>query len=63
MVTHNIEEAIFLGQKIAVFSDNSGKLRRVVDNAHSGQQSYRVTEEFYQHCNQLRGWIGGANEK
>ncbi len=62
MVTHNIEEAIFLGQKIAVFSDNSGKLRRVVDNAHSGQQSYRVTEEFYQHCNQLRSWIGGRDE-
>ncbi|MBE6112863.1 MAG: ABC transporter ATP-binding protein [Peptococcaceae bacterium] len=63
MVTHNIEEAIFLGQKIAVFSDNSGKLRRVVENAHSGQLSYRVTEEFYQHCNQLRSWIGGYHEE
>ena len=63
MVTHNIEEAIFLGQKIAVFSDNSGKLRRVVENAHSGQLSYRVTEEFYQHCNQLRSWIGGHHEE
>ncbi|MBQ2119424.1 MAG: ABC transporter ATP-binding protein [Peptococcaceae bacterium] len=63
MVTHNIEEAIFLGQKIAVFSDNSGKLQRVVDNAHSGQPSYRVTEEFYQHCNQLRSWIGGRHEE
>lgn len=63
MVTHNIEEAIFLGQKIAVFSDNSGKLRRVVENAHSGQLSYRVTKEFYQHCNQLRSWIGGYHEE
>ena len=63
MVTHNIEEAIFLGQKIAVFSDNSGKLRRVVENAHSGQLSYRLTEEFYQHCNQLRSWIGGHHEE
>ena len=63
MVTHNIEEAIFLGQKIAVFSDNSGKLRRVVDNAHSGQPSYRVTGEFYQQCNQLRSWIGGRHEE
>lgn len=63
MVTHNIEEAIFLGQKIAVFSDNSGKLRHVVDNPHSGQQSYRGTAEFYQHCSQLRRWIGGSYEK
>lgn len=37
MVTHNIEEAIFLGQKIAVFSDNSGKLSRIAENEHSGQ--------------------------
>ena len=62
MVTHNIEEAIFLGQKIAVFSDNSGKLFRVADNAHSGQPSYRTTEEFYKHCSQLRSWIGGHHE-
>ena len=63
MVTHNIEEALFLGQKIAVLSDNSGKLRHVVDNPHSGQQSYRGTAEFYQHCSQLRSWIGGSHEE
>lgn len=62
LVTHNIEEAIFLGQKIAVFSDNCGKLSCVVDNIRSGEISYRGTEEFYQHCNQLRQWIGGQYE-
>ena len=59
LVTHNIEEAIFLGQKIAVFSDNSDKIRHIADNSHSGEISYRGTEEFYQHCSLLRGWIGG----
>ena len=44
MVTHNIEETIFLGQKIAVFSDNSGKIRHIADNSHSGEISYFVTE-------------------
>lgn len=59
MVTHNIEEAIFLGQKIAVFSDNSGRISHIADNSHSGELSYRGTEEFYQHCSVLRSWIGG----
>jgi NitT/TauT family transport system ATP-binding protein len=63
LVTHNIEEAIFLGQKIAVFSDHSGNLRHVAENAHSGQQAYRGSAEFYQHCNQLREWIGGTNDE
>lgn len=60
LVTHNIEEAIFLGQKIAVFSDNSGMIRHIADNSHSGEVSYRGTEEFYQHCSLLRSWIGGS---
>ena len=59
LVTHNIEEAIFLGQKIVVFSDNSGKIAHIADNSRSGDLSYRGTEEFYQHCNLLRSWIGG----
>lgn len=63
MVTHNIEEAIFLGQKIAVFSDNSGKLSRIAENEHSGQPAYRFTEEFYQYCNLLRSWIGGWSDE
>ena len=62
LVTHNIEEAIFLGQKIAVFSDNSGSISRIVDNAHSGVVSYRGTAEFYQQCSLLRGWIGGDTD-
>ena len=60
LVTHNIEEAIFLGQKIAVFSDNSGKISHIADNSRSGDLSYRGTEEFYQHCNLLRSRIGGT---
>ena len=61
LVTHNIEEAIFLGQKIAVFSDNSGIIRHIADNSHSGELSYRGTEAFYQHCSSLRHWIGGSS--
>ncbi len=61
LVTHNIEEAIFLGQKIAVFSDNSGIIRHIADNSHSGELSYRGTEAFYQHCSSLRRWIGGGS--
>ncbi|MBQ6853431.1 MAG: ATP-binding cassette domain-containing protein, partial [Peptococcaceae bacterium] len=61
MVTHNIEEAIFLGQKIAVFSDHSGRISHIADNGHSGEVSYRGTEEFYRHCSLLRNWIGGGD--
>lgn len=60
LVTHNIEEAIFLGQKIAAFADHSGQIRQIADNPKSSQPAYRNTMEFYRHCNQLRQWIGGG---
>ena len=59
IVTHSIEEAIFLGQKIAVFSDHSGTLRHIAENGHSGQANYRGPADSYEHCNLLRSRIGG----
>ena len=63
MVTHNIEEAIFLGQKIVAFADHSGQIKRIDENPHSGQTAYRNTAEFYQHCSLLRSWIGGGQHE
>ena len=63
MVTHNIEEAIFLGQKIVAFADHSGQISRIDENPHSGQAAYRNTAEFYQHCSLLRSWIGGGQHE
>jgi len=63
LVTHNIEEAIFLGQKIAVFADNNGQVSRIAENAYSGQKSYRLTTAFYEQCSLLRSWIGGAADE
>lgn len=63
MVTHNIEEAIFLGQRIITFADCSGKISRIDDNGYSGQTTYRNTVEFYQHCSMLRSWIGGERHE
>lgn len=63
LVTHNIEEAIFLGQKIVAFSEEPGGWNRIVDNPHSGEKDYRGTEEFYQHCNDLRSLIGGGDHE
>lgn len=62
MVTHSIEEAVFLGQSILVFAH--GQTRPVLlDNPQSARENYRQTEAFYQHCADLRERIrGGQNE-
>lgn len=52
MVTHNIEEAVFLGQKIIVM--NKGGIKSVIDNKYFGDKDIRVKPEFYNVCIEVR---------
>ncbi|MDI3281033.1 MAG: ABC transporter ATP-binding protein [Bacillota bacterium] len=59
LVTHNIEEAAFLGRRIAVFSSLPGRILEVVDNPGMGDPDYRATEKFWQTVNYLRSRLQG----
>ncbi|HEX3032746.1 MAG TPA: ABC transporter ATP-binding protein [Bacillota bacterium] len=54
MVTHSIEEAVFLGQKIVVFSPRPARLVEVIDNPGVGTPNYRDTADFYHNCALVR---------
>lgn len=55
MVTHNIEEAVFLGQKIVVM--DKGKIKHIMDNPYFGDDDLRNSLKFYQICLQVRKWL------
>lgn len=55
MVTHNIEEAVFLGQKIIVMGD--GKINHIIDNPYFGDENLRNNLEFYKVCLEVRKWL------
>ncbi len=46
LVTHDIEEAAFLGQRIAVLSERPAQIKTVVENPGVGDLQYRSTEAF-----------------
>ncbi|SFG64350.1 NitT/TauT family transport system ATP-binding protein [Desulfotomaculum arcticum] len=54
MVTHSIEEAIYLGQQIIVLSGSPGRLLEVVSNPGVGNADYRNTPEFHKLSTMLR---------
>ncbi|HEX3032465.1 MAG TPA: ABC transporter ATP-binding protein [Bacillota bacterium] len=54
MVTHSIEEAVFLGHKIVVLSPRPAKVIEIIDNSAAGTPDYRATAEFYQCCARVR---------
>jgi ABC-type nitrate/sulfonate/bicarbonate transport system ATPase subunit len=59
LVTHSIDEAIFMGQKILVLGQPPTTAATVVDNPRAGSPGYRRQEEFFIRTNQLREMLEG----
>jgi len=54
LVTHSIEEAVFLGKKIIILSKRPGRIIDVVDNQEAGATAYRLSDTFFRRCIRLR---------
>jgi NitT/TauT family transport system ATP-binding protein len=54
IVTHNIEEAVFLGRRILVLDDRREGIRAVIENPGVGDPDYRQTPPYFQRVLQLR---------
>lgn len=48
LVTHYVEEAIYLGQKIVILSPNPGKISRIIENPLFGGRNIRQRAEFFE---------------
>lgn len=60
LVTHSIEEAVFLGRKIMVLPRPPISAATVIHNPDAGDVGYRGRAEFYQRCSQVRRAVEGA---
>lgn len=54
LVTHDIEEAVFLGQRIMVLSTKPATVKQIVENPQTGDIDYREQEVFYNQVRKLR---------
>lgn len=59
LVTHSIEEAVFLGRSIIVLSKQPGKVLRIVKNPEAGSTKYRQSDSFFHQCTLLRQVLRG----
>ncbi len=62
VVTHSIEEAAYLGQRIIVMTPRPGHVLCTVDNPGMGAPDYRSTAAYFELCTHLRRELGRHSE-
>ncbi len=61
LVTHSIEEAVFLGQTIIILGNRPARVLHMLDNPEAGSAGYRQSEAFFHRCTTVRTILGGEN--
>jgi sulfonate transport system ATP-binding protein len=57
LVTHHVEEAVYLGRRIVILSAAPGTVSTVIDNPLFGVENIREHQDFYKLCLELRKMI------
>lgn len=57
MVTHSIEEAVFLGQRILIMDDRPGKIIAEIVNDQVATDSFRQSAAFHGLCDDIRSLL------
>ncbi|MGC9348370.1 MAG: ABC transporter ATP-binding protein [Anaerolineae bacterium] len=62
LVTHNIEEAAYVGQRVLVLHEPPNRTRRIAEIAHTPDAAYRRSDAYQAACADLRSRLG-SNER
>ena len=58
LVTHSVEEAVYLGKRILILAGTPSRIRYDIPNPGFGSEGYRETDEFYSLVRSIRKKLG-----
>ncbi|WP_419663992.1 putative ABC transporter, ATP-binding protein [Desulfosarcina variabilis str. Montpellier] len=59
IVTHSVEEAVFLGRTIMILSDRPTRIRKVITNEGFGSQALRMEDQYFEMVRSIRRIMEG----
>ena len=60
IVTHSIEEGVFLGQRVVVMTPHPGRVGAIVQNPGAGGRAWRASDGFYAVCREVRAALAAG---
>lgn len=57
IVTHSIEEALYIGTKIVILTNTPGKISKIMDNPLFGKKDFRSHKDFQKYYEEIKGCI------
>ena len=61
LVTHSIEEAVFLGKQVIVLDKRPATVLNIVENPGAGDPGYREEDAFFKQCRSIRTLLREEN--
>lgn len=58
LVTHSIEESVYLGKKILILKNPPNEIPTIIDNPEAGTKGYRNSIAFLNYCQKIRQEMG-----
>ena len=59
IVTHSVEEAVFLGRFILVLSNRPARIQAMMDNPHLGMENFRLSDTYFNKIKEVRKVLEG----
>jgi NitT/TauT family transport system ATP-binding protein len=59
IVTHSVEEAVFLGRFILVLSNRPARIRAMMDNPQFGMENFRLSDTYFNKIKEVRKVLEG----
>ena len=62
LVTHGIEEAVFMGRRVLVMSPRPGRIVHAIENSRAGSAEYRGDPAFHRLCTEVRSLLPSGRQ-